>query len=227
MPKKRRRAAATLDQLEHASERVPFLRTDAREASVVAPVSRTRAKEALACDLDPEWSAASPATTTAVLRQLGADCAANSAPGVRLGRSAVTRALRRGELAALIVSREGGPPLSYAHLAAHAQQHGTAVSLLACSSAQLGQPFGLLRASCIGLLAHHFPASHPLVQLVQRTASSSNGSAGLLPWLKGALTRIAPQAVEPTAPSASAEALAPVPVATPILAPGPAPAASS
>ena len=175
---------------------------DAREASAAAVVSRTKAKEALASDLDPEWLAASQQMTASVLRQLGADCTAD-ASAVRLGRSAVSRALRRGELAALVVAREGGPPLSYAHLAALAQQRGVAVSLLACSSAQLGQPFGLLRASCVGLRAPHFEPTHPILQLIQRATLTSSGgggaSTGPLPWLKELAAPAAPAAPAPAA----------------------------
>ena len=53
--------------------------------------------------------------------------------------------------------------------------------VLACSSAQLGQPFGLLRAAAIGLDAGHFEEGHALVQLLRESAAATPA------WLATAL----------------------------------------
>ena len=49
-------------------------------------------------------------------------------------------------------------------------------------SAQLGQPFGLLRASAVGLGSEHFAEEHALVRLVRAAAARD-----ALPWLPAAL----------------------------------------
>ena len=113
-----------------------------------------------------------------------------------LGRAKVTRALRRRELRALVLARDSGPPLLHAHLAALAQECGVPACVLACGSAQLGQPFGLLRASAIGLLAEHFAESHELVARLRRAAQQQQ-PAGPLPCLdavRAARSSTAPRA---------------------------------
>ena len=182
-------AALTLEDLDgDASKRVSFLRTDARAAIATVPTSMTALKEAFVSELEPKWVAASGELAAAVLRQIGHACAAVApahAPqrqplaGIHLGRSCVCRALKRRALRAVVLAREAGPPLLYAHLAALAQEAGATVALLACSSAHLGQPFGLLRASAVGLDAELFPEAHPLVALVEAAA----GTGQRLPWL--------------------------------------------
>lgn len=186
MPKSKRRAAApTLDALDgKAHLAVPFLRTDARAAVEAASTSKTKLKEAFSSELDPQWSAIAGDDGTAILRQLNLECGSGSgdngdgdarrigALSVRLGRAAVARALKRCALAAVVIAKDGGAPLLYAHLAALAQESGTPVCVLACSSAQLGQPFGLLRASTVGLLKEHFDGgSSLLLDLVRKGAT--------------------------------------------------------
>jgi ribosomal protein L7Ae-like RNA K-turn-binding protein len=193
MPKKRK-AAVTLDELDGvASRAVPFLRTDARAAVATASTSNTRRKEGFTSELEPSWTAVSGEVAANVLRHLASGCVASSAersittaararPHVRLGRGAVCRGLRQGALSAVVLARESGPPLLYAHIAALAQEHGVTVALIGCSSAQLGQPFGLLRTSAIGLGRESFSDNHELVQTLKNAA----GSDPPLPWLNKA-----------------------------------------
>jgi hypothetical protein len=180
--KNKRRRAATLDELGGiASSRVHFLRTDARAAAAAPTTSRTKLKEALSSELEPQWTAATGEAAASVLRQLGQECSGDAArAGMLLGRGAVGRALRRRQLRAVVLAREAGVPLLYSHLAKLAQDAGAPVCLLACGSAQLGQPFGLLRASAVGLRADHFNEHHELVLLLRRAAGS--GGAQPLPW---------------------------------------------
>ena len=186
MPKRR---AVTLDDLSGAAhERVSFLRTDAR-AAVGTKVSRTKQKEAFVSDLEPHWVPASGEASASILRQLGDEhdagsvSTSDSGAVVCLGRNAVTRALRQRSLRTVILARDSGPQLLYAHLAPLAQQGDVSVCVLACTSARLGQPFGLLRCSALGLRRDAFNESHALVQLVKRAASP----ALLLPWLDAAV----------------------------------------
>jgi ribosomal protein L7Ae-like RNA K-turn-binding protein len=222
MPK-RKKAAATLDSLGGEAARVVhFLRTDAK-AALPSAASNTKLKEAFASELDPQWSIATASTTNGMLRGLGSHYAKMEASasasstgtsavssssigasskrhGLCLGRGAVARAVRRRELSAVVLAKEAGPPLLYAHLAPLAQETGTPICLLNCSSAQLGQPFGLLRASAVGLRADSFGAEHELVELLRRSESSKGVSASSeaptgaaestrtrepVPWLKG------------------------------------------
>lgn len=201
--KKRKRpakvAAATLGDLEgDASRRVSFLRTDAR-AAVPTLVPAAPLKEAFHSDLDPRWVTAAGASTAAVLSRLSADIistlasadgAQRRAKGIHLGRASVCRLLRRRALSAAVLASDAGPPLTFAHVAVLAQESGAHVALLSCGSSHLGQQFGLLRASAIGLEAAHFPESHPFVQLIARTARYAQP----LPWLDEARAAVATKA---------------------------------
>ena len=172
-----KRAAATLDDLDGvASSRVKFIRTDARAAvSSRAGPSQRALREATAA-ATPQCPVIDGEEAAALLRRLSADCVSSAdqdagpcaRPGVRVGLSAVTRALRRGTLRAAVIARDSGPPLLAAHLPALARARDVPACVLACASAQLGQPFGLLRAAAVGLDAEHFAADHPLVVLVAR-----------------------------------------------------------
>lgn len=201
MPDKKRKrpakvAAATLGDLEgDASRRVSFLRTDAR-AAVPTLVPAAPLKEAFHSDLDPRWVTAAGASTAAVLSRLSediistvasADGSQRRAKGIHLGRASVCRLLRRRALSAAVLASDAGPPLAFAHVAVLAQESGAHVALLSCGSSHLGQQFGLLRASAIGLEAAHFPESHPFVQLIKRTARPAQP----LPWLDEARAAVA------------------------------------
>ena len=204
MPDKKRKrpakvVAATLGDLEgDASRRVSFLRTDAR-AAVPTLVPAAPLKEAFHSDLDPRWVTAAGASTAAVLSRLSADIistvasadgAQRRAKGIHLGRASVCRLLRRRALSAAVLASDAGPPLTFAHVAVLAQESGAHVALLSCGSSHLGQQFGLLRASAIGLEAAHFPESHPFVQLIARTARPAQP----LPWLDEARAAVATKA---------------------------------
>jgi ribosomal protein L7Ae-like RNA K-turn-binding protein len=171
---KKRKLAATLDDLSgDASKRVAFIRADAR-AAVSAPAgpSRTQLKAAAASPFDPQWPLVRGETASALLQRIGTDCVARedgatrARSGVVVGLGAVSRALRRGALSAVVLAHDSGPPLFSAHVPVLAQKHGTAACVLACASAQLGQPFGLLRAATVGLDAALFPPEHGLVRMV-------------------------------------------------------------
>ena len=153
-------------------------------------------KEAFHSDLDPRWVTAAGASTAAVLSRLSediistvasADGSQRRAKGIHLGRASVCRLLRRRALSAAVLASDAGPPLTFAHVAVLAQESGAHVALLSCGSSHLGQQFGLLRASAIGLEAAHFPESHPFVQLIKRTARPAQP----LPWLDEARAAVA------------------------------------
>ena len=180
----KRRAAATLDELGGAaSGRVDFVRTDARAVKRAAP-SNSKLKGALASPFEMAAGLAGP-SAAGVLRELVASCAGDAAgrvrPGVVVGLGAVGRRLRRGELSALVVAREAQQPLLLAHVPVLAAQRGVPLCVLACSSAQLGQRFGLLRAAAVGLEARLFAADHALVRLLAESASATPA------WLERAL----------------------------------------
>lgn len=189
MAKTKRKRVATLEDLGgDASKGVKFIRTDARALIAAAP-SNSKIKAALAAPHEPQWLPVTEGRTAAVLQQLGADCSAardvgnaHARDGVIIGLGAVSRALRRCELRAIVLARESQPPLLYAHVPLIAQQQRVPVCSLPCSSARLGQIFGLLRASAVGLAARSFEAAHPLVQLLAQDASSLP-----FPWLPRAL----------------------------------------
>jgi ribosomal protein L7Ae-like RNA K-turn-binding protein len=179
MPKRRR--AATVDDLGGvASNRVHFVRTDARPASAPA-ASRSKLKEALSSELEPQWKDAPRDLAAGIMQNLGAVSSGDARIGVVTGRRAVARALRNGALRAVLIAREAGVPLLYAHLAALAQDSCTPVCVLACGSAQLGQPFGLLRASAIGLRTESFGHEHELVRLL--VGAAGDGGKAPLPWV--------------------------------------------
>ena len=199
-------AALTLDALDGAaSKRVAFLRTDATAVATPSPVaSKSRLKEAFASSLEPQWVAVSGVLTADILRELGAEATARSAQGPRrgvaplgiyIGRNAVSRRLRKRALRSLVVARDAGLPMLYAHLPLLAQQAGVTPTLLSCSSAQLGQLFGLPRISAIGLDAQEFPDDHALVLLLRRAA----GEGLPFPWLPQ--RRDGPPVNEPCVPS--------------------------
>lgn len=192
-PKSKRKMAQTLDELGGAASNVSFVKEDARAAAPLPQLSKTKLKQAFEWDLSPQWPVLTGEEASAALRHIGEACAASSSArpaALCVGRAAVWRALRRKELAAILLAREGGPPLLSAHLAALAQESQTPTCLVACSSAQLGQPFGLLRASIVGLRAAHCATDEPLVVLL-RDAAQQQRPAGPLPWLEAAraLTR--------------------------------------
>ena len=194
-------AAKTVDELGGAaSSRVDFIRTDARAVRHVVP-SNTQVKGALASPYELS-TGVTGAAAAGVIRQLMVSCCGGQTgtvqSGVVLGLGAVTRRLRRGELRAVVMARDMQPPLLLAHMPVLAARQEVPLCVLACSSAQLGQPFGLLRAAAIGLDASHFEAEHVLVQLL-------SGCASAVPaWLKRALALEAAEAAD--GPRAEAEA---------------------
>lgn len=198
MGKQRAKKAQTLDDLGGKASNVFFVRTDA-VAALPQSISHSKLKQAFDWELAPQWPLITGDNAAVILRHIGSACTADAAAGrdpprpggIRLGRAAVTRALRRRELRAVILARDSGPPILYTHLAALAQDCGAPACLLACSSAQLGQPFGLLRASTVGLHASHFGEDHELVALLRR-AGREQQPGGPLPWLdavRGALAQ--------------------------------------
>ena len=189
MVKKKPSQAATLDELGGtASKKVKFIRTDARSLITSAP-SNSKVKAALTSSLEPQWPPVTKERTAVVLKRIAADCSAardagdsHARDGVLIGLGSVTRALRRCELRAIVLAKESQPPLLYAHVPLLAQQQNVTVCALPCSSAQLGQIFGLLRASAVGLAASAFDSGHPLVQLLAEETKQP-----LFPWLPRAL----------------------------------------
>ena len=208
--KKRRVAVATLDELGGvASKKVGFIRTDAK--ALVAPsASNTKLKASLVSSLEPAWPHATSEQAQEMLQSLAA-CAFPEAGraqcGLIVGLNAVSRALRRGELRCVILGREAPQPLLSAHLAVLAQQQSLPACMLPCDSGRLGQPFGLLRASVLGLASSVFDDSHPTVQLVVRVC----GAQQPLPWLPRTLELRASRsaAAEGEVPSEAAEGEAP------------------
>ena len=182
MVKKRRAAAVTLDELGGAaSKRVGFIRTDAK--AIVAPTSsKSKLKASLVSPFEPKWPRASAEQAAQLLQQVAGSAALESsrAAGVIIGLNAVGRALRRGEVSAVILGQDLPQPLVVASLAAQAQQRRVPVCMLPFDSARLGQPFGLLRATAIGFASHVFDDAHATVQLIGHV---SGVGAGPLPWL--------------------------------------------
>ena len=183
--------ALTLDDLGGVASNVSFVRTDAR-AAAPTQLSRTKLKQAFDWELTPQWPLLTADDATNVLRYIASISSSTSDSSPRptrlcVGRAAVARALRRtGELAAVLLARDAGPPLLSAHLAALVQDSETVVCALACSSAQLGQPFGLLRASAVGVKAAHQSAEADALMTVLRSAVQQQQPAGPLPWLQSA-----------------------------------------
>ncbi len=183
--KRSARAAVTVDQLGGgASSRVDFIRTDARALKRSTP-SNTHIKGALNSPFELP-SGLTGLAAASVIRQLVASCSGGRTgqvpQGMVVGLGAVTRRLRRGELRAVVVAREMHPALLVAHVPVLSARREVPLCLLGCSSAQLGQPFGLLRAAAVGLDAAHFEAEHPLVRLLAESASATP------PWLVRALS---------------------------------------
>lgn len=168
---KKRPAAVTLDQLSGvASEKVRFIRKDARAVISAAP-SQTKLKASLGSPLEVQWAEHSAAQLQAVMQLVKSSCvSAGGGPGAGtvVGLNAVRRALSRGSLRAVIVATQMQPQALLTQLAAVAHQHRVALGSLSCSTARLGQPFGLLRAAAVGLRATEFAGDHPLlVELTQ------------------------------------------------------------
>ena len=169
MPGRVKRAVTLRELRGVASGKAGFIRSDAR--AVVAPsASKSRLKLALSLSSEPTWSVASDADTARVLQRIATDCvdaevgSARARPGVIIGLRAVTRRLGRRSLRAVFVARNMRPSVLVAHLPVLARRHAV-LCALDCTSAQLGQPFGLLRAAAVGLSAEAFAADHPLVEL--------------------------------------------------------------
>lgn len=181
----KKRFAVTVDELGgSASSRVDFIRTDARAAKHAVP-SNTRLKDALSSPFDIARGLTGLASA-AVVRQLMTSCSGAPAgcaqPGVVFGLGAVTRRLRRGELQAVIMAGEMHPALLVAHIPVLAARRAVPLCILDCSSAQLGQPFGLLRAAVIGFASEHFELEHPLMGLLAESAAVPPA------WLEAAAT---------------------------------------
>ena len=193
MPR-RKPPAKTLDDLGGAASNVSFIRTDASAISKSKTSSQTKINKRRKGS-GPRWPLLNGEEAATILRGLSQLTSASDASGsssgsarpagLCLGRAAVSRALRRRELRALVIAQDSGPPVLHAHLAALAQAAGTPSCLLACGSAQLGQPFGLLRASAVGLRASHFGEEHDLVALLTAAAQRLQPK-GPLPWLDAA-----------------------------------------
>jgi ribosomal protein L7Ae-like RNA K-turn-binding protein len=182
----RKRAAATLDDLGGAAKKVAFVRDDARALASAAP-SKSQLKAALAVPFDALPAPATGNVAEAVLSRLASDCVVGATAGadgrtvragVVLGLGAVTRALRQGRLSAVMLAREPQPML-VAHVAAVAAPCGVPVCVLPCGSAQLGQPFALLRAAAVGLRSAEFGEDHALVRAVERAGRSEGHGSGL------------------------------------------------
>ena len=168
-----------LDDLGGAAKKVAFVRDDARALASAAP-SKSQLKAALAVPFDALPAPATGNVAEAVLSRLASDCVVRATAGadgrtvragVVLGLGAVTRALRQGRLSAVMLAREPQPML-VAHVAAVAAPCGVPVCVLPCGSAQLGQPFALLRAAAVGLRSAEFGEDHALVRAVERAGRS-------------------------------------------------------
>eukprot|EP00967_Tisochrysis_lutea_P127315 scaffold216312_cov31-Tisochrysis_lutea.AAC.1 len=172
MPRKRSRAAATVGELGGVvSSKVSFIRTDARAACESSAPSQTSLKAALSSPFEPSWPHVPAALVSQLLSAISAECTVaisgqRPGPGVIVGLRAATRALRRGELSALIAVAELQPPMLLAGLAVLADAKDTHLSVIPSTSTVLGQPFGFLRAAVIGFSSSHFAPSHQLVKLV-------------------------------------------------------------
>ncbi|KAL3927963.1 MAG: hypothetical protein SGPRY_002591 [Prymnesium sp.] len=204
MGRSRAPRALSLDELGGAAgKKVAFIRTDASALLPHAP-SNTQLKAGLSSPYEPRWPHVSKEECAEVLRALGERLAGERhnagfrSLGLTLGLRAVTRALRRAELCGVLLARESQSPLLYAHIPLLAQrqtqqEHGMrpVVRMLPCSSAQLGQLFGLLRVSTVGLQASHFKDSDTVIKLLAK-------NDGLLfPWLQPkAPTVSAPELLE-------------------------------
>ena len=193
--KGKKRFAVTVDELGgSASSRVDFIRTDARAAKRATP-SNTHLKDTLSSPFDVARGLTGPASA-AVIRQLVAlRTATPEQPGVVIGLGAVTRRLQRGELRAVVMAGEMHPALLVAHVPVQAARAAVPLCILECSSAQLGQPFGLLRAAAIGFTSKSFELEHPLIRLLAESAAAPPA------WLEAA-------AAEAVAAAAAAEAAA-------------------
>jgi ribosomal protein L7Ae-like RNA K-turn-binding protein len=171
MPK-RGRAASTVSELGGVvSSKVAFIRTDARAACREAAPSQTRLKTALSSPFEPSWPHVSAPAVAALVKGITAECtarleASHKRPGLFVGLRSVTRALRRGELRAIVAASELQPPLLLAQLAVLSEAHGAHLAVIPTLAAALGQPLGLLRAAVFGLSSAHFAPDHPLVTLV-------------------------------------------------------------
>lgn len=199
MPKKRGRAASTVSDLGGVvSSKVAFIRTDARAACRDSAPSQTRLKTALSSPFEPSWPHVSATAVAALVKGISAECTArlevsHKWPGVIVGLRSVTRALRRGEIRAIVAASELQPPLLLAQLAVWSEAHGAHLAVVPTTAAALGQPLGLLRAAVIGLSSAQFAAEHPLVTLVMAVPKAAAC------WLPQ------PGAVQPAARQAAGE----------------------
>merc|ERR1712113_32217 len=183
MPKKaKRKQAATLDELHgSASELVKFIRTDARAIVIPNSPSLSTLKAAMHSPFEPHWSQIEDFQVSHLVHELRRSCVNtyNGAEGVRprvvLGLRAVMRSLKRGELRAVICGTQTACILHLAQLAFHSRERNVALCGLPCSPARLGQPFGLLRVSCLGLPVHEFPIDHRLIVLISSLQTKFNG----------------------------------------------------
>ena len=168
----KKRFAVTVDELGgSASSRVDFIRTDARAAKRATP-SNTHLKETLSSPFDIARGLTGPAMQAVIRELVRLRTAAPEQPGVVIGLGAVTRRLQRGELRAIVMAGEIHPALLVAHIPVHAARATVPLCILECSSAQLGQPFGLLRAAVIGFTSKCFALEHPLIRLLADSAAT-------------------------------------------------------
>ena len=168
----KKRFAVTVDELGgSASSRVDFIRTDARAAKRATP-SNTHLKETLSSPFDLARGLTGPAMQAVIRELVRLRTAAPEQPGVVIGLGAVTRRLQRGELRAIVMAGEIHPALLVAHIPVHAARAAVPLCILECSSAQLGQPFGLLRAAVIGFTSKCFALEHPLIRLLADSAAT-------------------------------------------------------
>ena len=198
--KGKKRFAVTVDELGgSASSRVDFIRTDARAAKRATP-SNTHLKDTLSSPFDIARGLTGPASAAVIRQLVTLRTAAPEQPGVVIGLGAVTRRLQRGELRAVVMAGEMHPALLVAHIPVQAARAAVPLCILECSSAQLGQPFGLLRAAAIGFTSKSFELEHPLIRLLAESAAAPP------PWLEAAATAAAAAVAAEAAAEAEAEA---------------------
>ena len=167
----RKRAAATLDDLdEDASKQVHFIRADARPAARRS-TSTSLLKDLFNSGLEPKWSTASAAAMAAAFKHISHRVKTQTTfsrqhlqcLGIHIGRSTVRRRLLSGSLRLILSVREAGPGILSTELGILAAKAGVPLVVLGCSSAQLGQLFGLLRVSAIGFSQNE---AEPLLSLL-------------------------------------------------------------
>ena len=181
----KKRLAVTVDELGgSASSRVDFIRTDARAAKRATP-SNTHLKDTLSSPFDIARGLTGPASAAVIRQLVTLRTAAPEQPGLVIGLGAVTRRLQRGELRAVVMAGAMHPALLVAHIPVQAARAAVPLCILECSSAQLGQPFGLLRAAAIGFTSDSFDLEHPLIRLLADSAAAPPA------WLEAAAAETA------------------------------------